>query len=205
MLLDELVDDAEKKAKLMSEVAECPEVREVLRWYVENVVLEDQSFAKRMFTFATMQGILFTVPFIMFSLLEKQNPTAMAGFMKANNLIWRDEQLNLSFSCILFEYIDDRVEEHEAVELVEKAVALVKGIFLKALPVSSLGIDSISMGHFIESSADILMTRTKHEPIYKHEKTPFDWIADYKDVDSAPTNVPTKTTTSTEVAFDADF
>lgn len=187
MLLDELIGDADKKAQIMSEVARIPEVRDTLKWYVENIVMEDQSFAKRMLTFATIQGILFTVPFILFSWIEKQHPSAMSGLMKSNNLIWRDERLNLSLSTMLFDYIEDAVDESEAMEIVKTAVSHVKNIFTKALPVSILGMDVTLMEQFIELSADTLLYDTNNEKIFKIEKTPFDWIVEPKiDMNEAP-------------------
>lgn len=180
LMLDELVGSDDEKVEIMSEVARIPEVKEALRWYVEHVNLEGESFAKRLLTFATLQGILFNAAFIMFSWIEKNQPTALHGLTKSNQLIWRDERLNLSFATMLFDYIDDKVEESDATEIFRAAVFHAKNIFAKALPVSSLGIDCHLMEQFIEYSADILASDTNHERLFKVENCPFDWVVEPK-------------------------
>lgn len=180
LILDELIGNGEDKTKMMLEVAQIPEVRDALRWYVESINLENESFAKRMLAFTTLQGIIFNIVFIMFSWLEKEHPSLMPGFIKSNQLIWRDARLSLSFATILFDFIDDKVDDTEAVEIYKTAVKHAKNIFTKALPVSTLGIDCHLMEQFIEHSADSLASDTIHETIFKVEKTPFDWIIEPK-------------------------
>jgi ribonucleotide reductase beta subunit family protein with ferritin-like domain len=190
LILDELIGNGEEKTRTMSEVAQIPHVREALRWYVENVNLENQSFAKRMLAFTTLLGIVFNVVFIMFSWIEKTYPSLMHGLMKSNQLIWRDARLNLSFATILFDYIDDKVDKAEAIEMYKTAAQHAKNIFTKALPVSSLGIECDLMEQFIEHSADSLAIDTIQERIFKVEKTPFDWIVEPKvDMNESTANV----------------
>lgn len=190
LLLDELIGNGVDKTKIMSDVAQIPEVREALRWFVTNINLEDQSFAKRMLTFTTLEGIMFNVAFVMFSWLEKQYPSLMHGLMKSNQLIWRDARLDLSFASILFDHIDDRVDDSEAIEIYKTAVQHAKNIFTKALPVSVLGIDCHLMEQFIEHSADVLASDTVHERVFKVEKTPFDWVVQPKvDLNESSVNV----------------
>lgn len=210
MLLDELAGDAEKSVKLNLEVALLPEVNHALMWYFERITMEEESFAKRMLTFATLQGILFTVPFILFSWIEHKHPSKLSGLMKSNHLIWRDERLNFGLSCMLLSEIEDEVEIEEAIEIVKTAVQHAKNIFMKALPVSTLGIDVNLMGQFIEYSADILLSETHNKKVY-HVETPFDWIIEPKidTNETALTNVVMATTSATDngdaFGFDEDF
>ena len=170
LLLDELIGTdtkgeedkseerlTESKAELMKRVSQMPEVRSILRWYVENVNLEQESLSKRMFAFATLQGIVFGAAFMLFNWLEKQFPSKLNGLTKSNSLIWRDEKLNYSFSCMLLEYIDDEFNSDEAESIANQAVILAKNLFLRALPVSKLGMDSQVMGQFLEESAQTLL------------------------------------------------
>lgn len=223
LLLDELIETttyteqdglsedtmAEKKTQLINEVIRLPEVRGLLRWYVENVNLEQDSFTRKMFAFATLQGVIFAVPFMLFSWLEKQYPSKINGLMKSNQLISRDEKLNLSFSCMLFDYIEEEIYPDVAADIIKQAVFHAKSVFIKALPVSTLGLDCDSMSQFIEHSADLILIDTNHERIYKVEKTPFDWVVEpkvelSKQMEVPVLNITANDSTTAQASFDLD-
>lgn len=198
MLLNEFVGTDEEMMKLIKELLDAPEVRNLLDWYQKGLNNEVDSFAKRMMSLATLQGITLAVPYMIFAWLEKQHPSKMSGLMKSNQLIWRDEKLNLSFSCMLFDYIDEELDTEQAHEIIEQSVTHAKSIFTNALPTSDLGIDCESMAQFIEHSADTILTDSGHSKIYKIEKTPFDWIVEPIVELSKPADMPYLNTTAND-------
>lgn len=180
MLLDELLrDEPEMKDKIISGVVSIPEVKDFIRWSILNTTSTTKTFTHRLLTFATLQGIIFTVPFVLFNWIQKQHPSVMQGLKNSNDLIWRDEKLNLSFSCMLFEYIDDDLSVEEAHEIVKDAVFHAKNLFSKALPVTKLGMDCDLMEQFIEHSADKVLSDIRVERLYNKE-IPFDWVEEPK-------------------------
>lgn len=176
MLLDELVglDKPEDKERLIRDVVQIPEVREFLHWVILGTTSATESFAKRLLTFACLQGIIFTGPFLLLKWLGKQHPSKMLGMNQSNELIWRDEKLNLNFSCMLFEYIDDELTEKEAYKIVGEAVAHAKCLFTKVFPSSTLGLDCQLVEQYLEYSADIILSDLQFSKLYNKEK-PFDW------------------------------
>lgn len=180
MLLDELtLDNPKKKDEVIREVVGMSQVKEFIRWSIESTTSSSKSFAQRLLAFATLQGIIFTVPFVLFNWTKKQRPQSMPGLDNSNDLIWRDEKLNLSFSCMLFDYMDNAISEEEAHEIVAEAVKHAKNLFTKAMPVSKIGMECDLINVFIEHCADKILSEIRMEKLYNKE-SPFDWVEEPK-------------------------
>lgn len=180
MLLDELVKGgSETKEKLISDVIKKPSVREFIRWSIQSTTSSSKSFAQRLLAFASLQGIVFAGPFILFKWIHKQHPYMMPGLSTSNDLIWRDEKLNLSFSCMLFEYIDEGLTEEEAHEIVGEAATHAKKLLTQAFPTSTLGLECLVMSQYIEFCADRILSDLRVSRLYNQE-CPIDWIEEPK-------------------------
>lgn len=174
MLLDELLGE-DKKNELISDVVCVPQVREFLMWSMSST--RQEPFARRLLSLATLQGIIFQGVFVLIKWIHQRHPDKMSGLSNSNDLIWRDEQLNLSVSCMLFGYIEDQLTEEEAHEIVKRAVFHAKKILTEALPVSILGIECCHMEQFIEHSADKILSDIHVAKLYNKE-SPFDWVVE---------------------------
>lgn len=201
LLLDELIgsDHVEPKEKLISDVVRLAEVREFLRWALENTSYASVNFAQKLLAFATLQGIILTAPFLLIKWIDKQHPSKMTGLSQSNDFIWRDEKLNLSFTCLMFEYIDDDLTEKEAHKIIAEAVHHAKNLFTKAFPVSILGLDSQLLEQFIEYSADKILADLSFDRLYNREK-PFDWVDEPK-IGSFQTKIPNNNVIDMSASF----
>lgn len=182
MLIEELTrnDPELDKTKLVTEILNCEYIRDFLKWSIHNTTSNSYSFSHRLLTFATLQGIIFGVPFLAFKWIHKQNPSKMPGLANSNDLIWRDESLNLSFTCMLFEYLgDDDFTEQEAQRIIKEAVGHAKRIFTQQLPLSKLGLEQELIGQYIEYLADRILSDIGLSKIYLKE-SPFDWVEEPK-------------------------
>lgn len=207
MLLDALTNDLNKRYESVKDVVGLPKVREFLRWSIQSTISEQKSFAQRLLAFATIQGIIFTVPFVLFNWIKTQHKDKLRGLVESNDLIWRDEKLNLSFSCSLFQHIQDDLTSEEAQTIVGEAVRHSKELFTGVLPVSILGMDNTLIEQFIEFSADKILTDIRVEKLFMKE-CPFDWIDEPK-TETHTTNVSMnmvdKTSSFGEAKFDINF
>jgi len=180
MLLDELVrDEPGRKEQLISEIVSMPQVRDFIRWSISSTTSKTRSFANKLLAFATIQGIIFPVAFVLFKWILNQHPSMMPGLKTSNELIWRDEKLNLSLSCMLFEYINEDLIESEAYDIVREAVGQAKSLFTNALPVSIMGMDCELIEQYIEHSGDEILSSIHLSKLYNKE-SPFDWIEEPK-------------------------
>lgn len=177
MMLDELLkdDNTTSKDKLISEVLSIPHVRDFIRWSIKSTTSSTRSFAQRLFALATIQGIIFEAPLLLFKWLELQHPSVMPGFKEGNELVWRDEKLNTSFSCMLFEFIEDELSQEEAHQIAREAVAHAKNILTESIPVEKLGMSRELFEQYIEYSADKILSSLHLSELY-NEKCPFDWF-----------------------------
>lgn len=178
MLIEELTrnDSNLDRVKLVAELLNCEYIRDFLKWSIHNTSSNSYSFSHRLLTFATLQGILFSVPFLVFKWLHKKNPNIMPGLKNSNDLIWRDENLNLSFSCMLFEYLeDDDFTGDEAKKIIKEAVGHAKRIFGQQLPIFKLGLEQKHIEEHIEYLADKILSDIGVSKLYSRE-SPFDWV-----------------------------
>lgn len=204
MLLDDLLGD--KKDELISDIAKMSEVRNTLKWYLENLNSDEQPLSHRLLAFATLQGIVLEVAFVMFGWIQKQYPSmSLPGLYNSNKRIWRDEKLNLSFSLMLFDYIEEELDHQEARNVVKEAVFHAKKLFTEAIPVSMIEMDCDLIGQYIEHSADKLLADIHVEKLYNKE-SPFDWVIE-PDMETNQTKIPdmgTMTANFGEANFDVD-
>lgn len=181
LLLEELTrdDPNRNKEKLIRELLSMEPVRDFIRWSIQSTTSNSKSFLQRLLAFAALQGIIYPVPFIIFKWTHKQNPTMLQGLNHSNDLIWRDEKLNLSLSCLLFEYLEDDLNDEDYQHIIKEAVLHAKRLFTQTLPVSKLGMDCEMISQFIEHSADKILSDIGVDKIFNKE-SPFDWIEEPK-------------------------
>lgn len=180
MLIDELVrGDTEARDKLIRDVVKMPQVQDFIRWSIQSTSSQTKSFAQRLLAFATLQGIVFVGPFVLFNWIQKQHPKMMPGLCTSNEYIWRDEKLNLSLSCLLFEHLENEITEEEAHDIVRDAVNQAKILLTQVFPVSKLGMECELMVQFVEHSADKILSEIRVSKLYNKE-SPFDWVQEPK-------------------------
>lgn len=176
-LLDELVKDGPvTKDKLIKDVVQIPMVRDFIKWSIHSTNSNTtMSFSKRLLAFTSIQGIIFPGIFVLFSWIRNQHPQMMPGLARSNDLIWRDERLNLSFSCMLFKYIDEKLDETDAQTIVGQATALAKNLLINIFPVSTLGLDCNVVANYIEHSADKVLSNLGFSKLYG-ANCQLDWL-----------------------------
>lgn len=176
-LLDELVKDGPvTREKLVKDLVQIPMVRDFIKWSIHSTNSNaTMSFSNRLLAFASIQGIIFPGLFVLFSWIRNQHPQMMSGLTRSNDLIWRDERLNLSFSCILFKYIDEKLSEEDAHKIVGEATAHAKNLLTRVFPVSTLGLDCNVMAQYLEHSADKILSELRISKLY-NTKCPLDWL-----------------------------
>lgn len=159
MMIDQLLgDNVQKRDQLLVDVLKMPAIRQILKWSIMSTTSEDRTFAERLVAFASLQGILLAGPFATIGWIKSKRPGLMPGLCSSNDRISKDEQLNCSFSCLLFKYVEDELTEARAQEIVEEVAHLAIKLLTETLPVSIMGINSALMKQYIEFAADRLLT-----------------------------------------------
>lgn len=99
----------------------------------------------------------------------------MPGLSFSNELISRDEGLHTDFACIIFRYIENKLEKDIVYSIIKEAVDIEKEFLSTALPCNLIGINCLLMCEYIEYVADRLLMELGYERIYNTDN-PFDFM-----------------------------
>ena len=172
ILLDKYIEDTKEKQRLQNAILHVDSIKQKAEWsfkYMNN----DNSFAKRLFAFACVEGIYFSGSFCAIYWLKKRN--LLPGLAFSNELISRDEGLHTDFACLLYNKLRNKLSEAEIHTIVHEAVTYEKSFIIESLPCRLIGMNSQLMGEYIEFVADRLLTQVHCAKLY-YTKNPFDFM-----------------------------
>jgi ribonucleoside-diphosphate reductase subunit M2 len=167
ILIDTYVKDPTKKMHLLGAIETIPCVKWKSQWALRWCDSTAASFAKRMITFAAVEGIFFSSSFCAIFWLKKRG--LMPGLCFSNELISRDEGLHCDFTCLLYSKLINKLPESRIVEIVSSAVKIEMEFIVDAFPVELIGMNSGMMCNYIRfsefSSASDVAATTKSETL----------------------------------------
>jgi ribonucleotide reductase beta subunit family protein with ferritin-like domain len=154
LLIDTLVTPRERKDYLFKAIHNIPSINKLANWAMQ-WISSDKPFAARLIAFACVEGIMFSGPFCALFWLKQHS--VMPGLTFSNELISRDEALHCEFACLLYNYLDNRLDQDIVFSIVEEAVAFEKEFITESLPCKLIGMNSTLMSRYIEFVADRLL------------------------------------------------
>ena len=172
LLIDTLIKDPQEKHDTFHAIETMTCVRDKANWATKWMQAEN-SFAERLVAFACVEGILFSGSFCAIFWLKKRG--IMPGLCFSNELISRDEGMHTDFACLMYSKLPTKLDDNIVADVVQEAVKVEKSFILSALPCRLIGMNSQSMGQYIEFVADRLLLALGHVKVY-HSKNPFDWM-----------------------------
>ena len=179
LLIDTLVSEPEEKLMLLDGVHTLPCVRDKADWAIR-WSKADASFSERLLAFICVEGIQFSGSFCAIFWLKKRG--LMPGLCFSNELISRDEGMHTDFAIELLKHLAaEHPDQHpmpsqeKAHAIFAEAVAVERGFVCESLPVSLLGMNSESMGAYIEYVADRLLVQAGYARLYG-AANPFDFM-----------------------------
>lgn len=173
--IETYVSDPNEREVLHNAVENVPCVKEKADWAIKWIQNTEASFGERLLAFACMEGIFFSGSFAAIFWLRKKN--VLKGLIQGNTLISRDEGLHQQFACWIYKHHleNSKPSKERAEQIVREACELEKRFQTEALPCALLGINSDSMGQYIEYCSDFLLSMIGLEPVYK-VSNPFDFM-----------------------------
>ena len=172
ILLDKYVKDPNEKFKLQNAIHTIPAIKKKADWALK-FMHKDNSFAKRLFAFACVEGIYFSGSFCAIFWLKKRN--LLPGLSFSNELISRDEGLHTEFALLLYSKLKFKLSQEDIEEIVNEAVANEKEFITESIPVNLIGMNQTLMTEYIEFVADRLVSIIGYSKIY-NTKNPFDFM-----------------------------
>ncbi|KAJ3177356.1 Ribonucleoside-diphosphate reductase small chain B [Gaertneriomyces sp. JEL0708] len=172
MLIDTLVKDNEKKAKLFNAIVTIPCIAKKAHWAIKWIG-DGSEFAVRLVAFAAVEGIMFSGSFASIFWLKKRG--LMPGLTFSNELISRDEGLHTDFACLLYKELQHKLPYDTVKSIVTEAVDLECEFVTDALPVRLIGMNSDLMCQYIRFVADRLLVSLGYTKAYNVDN-PFDFM-----------------------------
>jgi ribonucleotide reductase beta subunit family protein with ferritin-like domain len=158
------IKDEEERHKLFNACQNFPCVKKLMDWANKWSNTESAPFAHRVLGFVIVEGLFFSGAFCAIYWLKEQN--LLPGLTKSNMFIARDEGKHCEFGCYMYNQMENRMEESEAVCMMKESVDIVKEFIIESLPCRLIGMNSDLMGNYIEYVADRLMVMLNYNKIY---------------------------------------
>lgn len=170
--IDNIIRDIDEKNKLFNGIEEYDCIKKKANWAFK-WIKSDSSFAQRLIAFSIVEGVFFSGSFCSIFWLKKKN--LMPGLCDSNELISRDEGMHTNFACLLYSYIENKLDYSVVKEMFEEAVKIETEFICESLPCSLLGMNSNLMTEYIKFVADRLLLMLNYDKIW-NVKNPFDWM-----------------------------
>lgn len=179
-MINAYIKDPVRKEELFNAVTYIPCVTKKAEWARKYIYDSDSSidettcWIRRLIAFAAVEGIFFSGSFCSIFWLKKRG--LMPGLTQSNELISRDEGIHRDIACYIYKnYIENKLEEKEILDIITDAVEIEKEFVSCALPVNLIGMNSTQMCHYIEYVADHLLLNMIGKRHYFTEN-PFEWM-----------------------------
>ena len=173
LMIDNIIKDTEEKEKCFNAIKEFDCIREKAEWAINWIENKKTPFAQRLIAFAIVEGVFFSGSFCAIFWLKKRN--LMPGLCDSNELIARDEGMHTNFACLLYSYIQNRIDEETIHQMFKEAVEIERKFICDSLPCSLIGMNSELMYQYIKFVADRLLVQLGYSKIW-NEVCPFDFM-----------------------------
>jgi ribonucleotide reductase beta subunit family protein with ferritin-like domain len=168
LMLDNLIKDSYEKDHLFNSIKSVESVKSLSDWAMEWID-SDLSFAHRVIAFAVVEGIFFSGAFASIFWIKRYKSNGrlfLQGLVKSNEFIARDEGMHVDFACEIYKLLKDKLDKDIVYKIIDNGVKVAKNFMDDALPIRLIGMNSLSMGEYLEYVADRLIVELGYKKYY---------------------------------------
>jgi len=168
LMLDNLIKDSSEKEDLFNSIKTVESVKSLSDWAMEWID-SDLSFAHRVIAFAVVEGIFFSGAFASIFWIKRYKSNGrlfLQGLVKSNEFIARDEGMHVDFACEIYKLLKDKLDKDIVYKIIDNGVKVAKKFMDEALPIRLIGMNSLSMGEYLEYVADRLIVELGYKKYY---------------------------------------
>ena len=169
LMLDNIIKDEDERKFLFNAIENIPSVKKMADWAFKWIT-SSKTFAHRIVAFAIVEGVFFSGAFaaiFWFKKYKNKGQMFLQGLTKSNEFIARDEGMHCDFACMLYSHLDTKLDKSVVYDIMDEAVQIAKMYMDDALPYKLLGMNSSSMGTYIEYIGDRLLVSLNYHKKYK--------------------------------------
>jgi ribonucleotide reductase beta subunit family protein with ferritin-like domain len=172
LLIDQYIKDPQEQTRLFRAIDTVPSIRKKALWAL-NWMNDQKSYAHRLLAFACVEGIFFSGAFCSIYYFKKRG--LLPGLTFSNQLISRDEALHTEFAVEMYKLLEHKLDQDEALKIVEDAVQIETEFICDSLPCSLIGMNARDMTLYIQFVADRLLVQLGYPKLYQAQN-PFDFM-----------------------------
>ena len=192
VIIDTLLEEQKDKDKLLDAIANFPDVYEIADWAFQHMD-SDAPLTERLIAFACIEGIIFSSLFASIYWFKRHFPNQLAGLVKANEFIARDEGMHVEFACLAFHHLTGKwhrnlapgarevigdpsmPSQEKAHSIIRSAVEINENFTRRLMEEKLPGLSLDDMMSYVYSTADSLAVSLGYPPIY-NVKNRLDWM-----------------------------
>lgn len=180
IMIETLIKDEKEKAQIFDSLNTNESIKEISKWGLE---YSNGKFplSIKILVFICFEGIMFSGAFAIIYWLKKYAPRSdksfMAGLVKSNELISRDEGMHVEFGIELFKFNNtkDNIPKYQITEIILQCIYLTKKFNKDTLNVKHMGINEELMNQYTEYVADRIFVELGLDKYYK-TSNPFSFM-----------------------------
>lgn len=172
LMIDTYIKDQEEKLKLFNAIETIPCIKKKADWALK-WVFNDDLFSKRLIAFCIVEGVFFSGAFCAIYWLKQRN--LLPGLTKSNEFIARDEGMHVEFGVLLYNMIENRLDEKLVHNIVKEAVEIEKEFINESISCRMIGMNSELMTEYIEYVTDRLLISLGYNKLY-NKTNPFTFM-----------------------------
>ena len=177
IMLDNLVKDSVEKDFLFNSIKTVDSVKQLSDWSMKWIE-SDLPFSYRVIAFAIVEGIFFSGAFASIFWIKRYKSNGrlfLQGLVKSNEFIARDEGMHVQFACEIYKLLVNKLPTEIVYDLINNGVKVAKNFMEDALPIRLIGMNSDSMGEYIQCVADRLLVDLGYKKFY-NTPNPFSFM-----------------------------
>ena len=173
LLIDTYIKDDQKKHQLFNAIELNPNIKRKAEWAMKWIQCEE-SFARRLVAFAIVEGVFFSGAFASIYYIKEKGILHALTF--SNELISRDESLHTEFAILLYNTLENKLNESDVHSIFSEAVDIEIDFVISTLQCGLLGINSDLMSDYIKYVADRLLVQLGYNKLYNINHCPLDFM-----------------------------
>lgn len=174
MMLDNLIKDPQEKEKMFQAIQTIPAIKRMADWTFKWIE-SDRAFAFRVVAFIIVEGLFFSGMFASIYWLKAYKGNILAGLIKSNEFIQRDENQHVGFGVEIYKLLHNPLTRSELIEILHDGLEVSKNFMKEALQVKLIGMSGDSMNAYLEYVADRIMVDLGYDKVYLTEN-PFEFM-----------------------------
>lgn len=171
LLIDTYCRNDEKwKKSLFDAVNVYPAIKKKAEWAKKWIKSNECSFAQKLVAYVFVEGLFFAASFCAIYWVRERG--LLPGFCLANDFIAKDESAHAELTCLMYQYIENKLSKEMVHNMVKEAVEIEREFIVESLPCNLIGMNSDLMYEYIKYIADWWLVSLGYDKLYD-AKNPF--------------------------------